>query len=94
MATWVDVWEASRQVGRSQKTLQRWRLQGKVRVGRNGRGELRYDLASLRAARRMSDEQQALSQIHLRNRRRCELAGPGRGHRKPVWDECQLVLWL
>jgi transposase-like protein len=95
MATvWLDVWDACRIVGRSPKTLQRWRLAGLVRVGRNRDGKLFYDKQSLVSARKQLDLRQEESQIQNRNRRRSELAGPGRGHRKPVWDGAQLVLWL
>ena len=94
MATvWLDVWDACRYVNRSPKTLQRWRLAGLVRVGRRG-DQLFYDKQSLMSVRRRLDERQVQSQVQFRNRRRCELAGPGRGHRKPVWDGEQLVLWL
>ncbi|MBT2266427.1 helix-turn-helix domain-containing protein [Rhodococcus erythropolis] len=94
MATvWLDVWDATRYVNRSTKTLHRWRKEGLVKVGRGG-GRWYFDKDSLRAARMLCERKQMGSQLQFRNRRGFELAGPGRGHRKPVRDGGQLVLWL
>ncbi|MCD2134540.1 winged helix-turn-helix transcriptional regulator [Rhodococcus qingshengii] len=70
---WLDVWDATRYVNRSAKTLHRWVRLGIVKTGRR-RGELLFDQYSLAAARIYMDGRRRASQIDGTT----IVAGPGR----------------
>lgn len=69
MVVWLDTWDAQRFVGRSPRTLERWRKAGIVKVGKR-RGQWYYDKDSLRDAKK---EAKRRMQEHR------TVAGPGRG---------------
>lgn len=69
----MDVWDATRYVNRSVKTLQRWARMGIVKTMRV-QGELRYDMYWLKAARVYMEGRQRASRIDGS----ATIAGPGR----------------
>lgn len=72
MAVWLDEWDAQRYVGRSDRTLRRWRNDGLVRVGKR-QGKWVYEKASLKIARKEADR---------RYRERRIVPGAGRGKKR------------
>lgn len=65
----MDVWDSTRFVGRSPRTLERWRKAGIVKVGKR-RGEWFYDKDSLRDAKK---------EARRRMLEHKAVPGPGRG---------------
>lgn len=93
MSVWLDEQEASRFVGRSAWTLWSWRSRGMVKSGRRG-SRIVYERDSLVAAKRLATFRHDQSKVTMRNVRYCDMAGPGRGHRKPAPNDDQLVLFV
>lgn len=69
MVVWLNVYDAQRYIGRSPRTLHRWRTTGIVKVGK-AKGEWYWDKDSLKVARKEAKRRQWESEGK---------AGPGRG---------------